>query len=126
MFSRSNPYRSKIIRGAFIIGAASVGIAVVASDIWKKKDKRLHKKVVIVGGGTAGVDVAAQLVNHGMEVTIIEPSRVHYYQAMWTLVAMISIHRFKYIFICMHICIFTHTTYIYTHLFYICKGEISK
>lgn len=88
MFSRSNPYRSKIIGGALIIGAASVGIGIVASDLWKKKDNRLHKKVVIVGGGTAGVNVAAQLVSHGMKVTIIEPSRVHYYQAMWTLVAM--------------------------------------
>jgi sulfide:quinone oxidoreductase len=44
-------------------------------------------KVVIIGGGTAGVSVAARLANAGeREVALIEPSDVHYYQPLWTLV----------------------------------------
>src|SRR5512140_2316741 len=45
-------------------------------------------KVVIVGGGTAGISVAARLCNAMPEpdVAIIEPSETHYYQPLWTLV----------------------------------------
>lgn len=48
---------------------------------------RRHK-VVIVGGGNAGISVAARLCSHlqNGEVAIIEPSNTHYYQPMWTLV----------------------------------------
>ena len=47
-----------------------------------------HHQVVIVGGGTAGITVAAQLCNRpdAPEVAIIEPSTKHYYQPIWTLV----------------------------------------
>lgn len=44
----------------------------------------MSKKVVIVGGGTAGISVAARLKN--FDVTICEPSEKHYYQPLWTLV----------------------------------------
>lgn len=44
----------------------------------------MSKKIVIVGGGTAGLSVAARL--KGFDVTIIEPSEKHYYQPLWTLV----------------------------------------
>ncbi len=45
-------------------------------------------KVVIVGGGTAGLTVAAQLLNEDkdLDVVIIEPSDKHYYQPLWTLI----------------------------------------
>lgn len=45
-------------------------------------------KIVIVGGGSAGITVAAQLLKSGkaLDVTIIEPSKKHYYQPLWTLV----------------------------------------
>lgn len=45
-------------------------------------------KVLIVGGGNAGISVAARLVSAlgGDEVAIIEPSETHYYQPIWTLV----------------------------------------
>lgn len=47
-------------------------------------------KVVIVGGGTAGISVAARLVraNHSLknEIVIIDPANKHYYQPIWTLV----------------------------------------
>jgi sulfide:quinone oxidoreductase len=47
-----------------------------------------HYRLVIVGGGTAGITVAARLVRalKQPEIAIIEPSPVHYYQPLWTLV----------------------------------------
>lgn len=45
--------------------------------------------VVIVGGGTAGITVAAQLQQAERapeSIAIIEPSDTHYYQPIWTLV----------------------------------------
>ncbi|MBN1206899.1 MAG: NAD(P)/FAD-dependent oxidoreductase [Myxococcaceae bacterium] len=44
-------------------------------------------RVVIIGGGTAGITVAARLRRLGVkEVAIIEPSHKHYYRPLWTLV----------------------------------------
>jgi sulfide:quinone oxidoreductase len=47
-----------------------------------------HYQVVVVGGGTAGLTVAAQLRNkaNAPEVAIIDPAEKHYYQPLWTLV----------------------------------------
>lgn len=49
----------------------------------------IHYQVVIVGGGTAGITVAAQLTRgwfNRRDVAVIEPSDKHYYQPLWTLV----------------------------------------
>lgn len=49
----------------------------------------IHHQVVIVGGGTAGITVAAQLTRgwfNRRDVAVIEPSDKHYYQPLWTLV----------------------------------------
>ena len=48
-----------------------------------------HPRVVIVGGGTAGITVAARLTRRlpGLDVAVVEPSTYHYYQPLWTLVA---------------------------------------
>ncbi len=44
-------------------------------------------RVAIIGGGTAGIDVAARLKRKGVDsLTIIEPAKTHYYQPLWTLV----------------------------------------
>lgn len=51
--------------------------------------KPIHHSVVIVGGGTAGITVAAQLTRSWFrrrDVAVIEPSDKHYYQPLWTLV----------------------------------------
>lgn len=45
-----------------------------------------HHQILIVGGGSAGITVAAQLKKKlsDHDIAIIEPSEVHYYQPMWT------------------------------------------
>jgi sulfide:quinone oxidoreductase len=47
-----------------------------------------HYQVLILGGGTAGITVAAQLRRKlkAYDVAIVEPSTKHYYQPLWTLV----------------------------------------
>ena len=48
----------------------------------------VHHQVLIVGGGAAGITVAAQLkrARQSLDVAILEPSADHYYQPGWTLV----------------------------------------
>lgn len=47
-----------------------------------------HHEILIIGGGTGGITVAAQLLARpdAPTVTIIEPAETHYYQPIWTLV----------------------------------------
>lgn len=48
----------------------------------------LKHQVLILGGGTAGITVAAQLhrKDKNLDIAILEPSEKHYYQPAWTLV----------------------------------------
>ncbi|MEB3293629.1 MAG: FAD/NAD(P)-binding oxidoreductase [Synechococcales bacterium] len=52
------------------------------------KAQATHHQIVIVGGGAAGITVAAQLRrrDRDLDIAIIEPSAQHYYQPAWTLV----------------------------------------
>jgi sulfide:quinone oxidoreductase len=46
-----------------------------------------HHRVVIIGGGSAGITVAARLRRAGIDdIAVVEPSDVHYYQPLFTLV----------------------------------------
>ncbi|MGI9621904.1 MAG: FAD-dependent oxidoreductase [Acidimicrobiales bacterium] len=45
-----------------------------------------HHKVLIVGGGTAGITTAARLLRKIDSVAVMDPSDDHYYQPLWTLV----------------------------------------
>lgn len=50
--------------------------------------KNENSKIVIVGGGNAGISVASQILraNTKVQITIIDPNQKHYYQPAWTLV----------------------------------------
>lgn len=47
-----------------------------------------RKRILIIGGGTAGITAAAQLKRSGrdLDIRIISPEDIHYYQPLWTLV----------------------------------------
>ena len=48
----------------------------------------MHHPVLIVGGGSAGITVAARLrrASRALDVAVLEPEPAHYYQPLWTLV----------------------------------------
>ena len=48
----------------------------------------VNHAVVIVGGGASGITVAAELKRHdpGLDIAIVEPSELHWYQPGWTLI----------------------------------------
>lgn len=47
-----------------------------------------HHRVVVIGAGNGGVSVAARLRRKlkGLDVAVLDPSKKHYYQPLWTLV----------------------------------------
>ncbi len=47
-----------------------------------------HYQILIIGGGTAGITIAAQLKRKdaSLQIGLIEPAEKHYYQPAWTLV----------------------------------------
>ncbi|KAF9959141.1 hypothetical protein BGZ72_010270 [Mortierella alpina] len=65
-------------------------LAQVANAIPKAQDspKATSYKVLVVGGGTAGLSVASSLSETlgNKAVAVVEPSDVHYYQPLWTFV----------------------------------------
>jgi len=48
---------------------------------------KTHFEVLIIGGGTGGIMVAAQLLKKikSLSIGLIEPADTHYYQPAWTL-----------------------------------------
>lgn len=52
------------------------------------KTESVHHKILVVGGGSAGIAVTASLLkrNPGIDIAVIEPRDDHYYQPGWTLV----------------------------------------
>ena len=48
----------------------------------------VNHQIVIIGGGNAGISVAAKLLlrNKQLDIAIIDPASKHYYQPAWTLV----------------------------------------
>ncbi|CAM4008182.1 NAD(P)/FAD-dependent oxidoreductase [Corallococcus exiguus] len=58
-----------------------------ASPSRKPSSVSEHHRVLIIGGGTAGITVAARLRRKGVQgVAVLEPSAQHFYQPLWTLV----------------------------------------
>jgi sulfide:quinone oxidoreductase len=68
-----------------VIGRSFFGIAEAEEN---PAIKQAHHKILIVGGGSGGIAVAAQLKKKlsSPDIAIVEPSDKHYYQPLWTLV----------------------------------------
>ncbi|AFY85365.1 NAD(P)/FAD-dependent oxidoreductase [Oscillatoria acuminata] len=49
--------------------------------------KTIHHQILAIGGGSAGISTSSQLLakNPALDIAIIEPSDIHYYQPGWTL-----------------------------------------
>jgi sulfide:quinone oxidoreductase len=55
---------------------------------------RTHHRILILGGGTAGIITASLLRRAGQtDVAIVEPSERHFYQPLWTLVGAGAVDR---------------------------------
>jgi eukaryotic sulfide quinone oxidoreductase len=75
--------KSFVVRAFVISGSALLASKSTVAQAEEKKDP----KIVIIGGGFAGIGVAAMLKQEGMKnITIIEPSDNFYYAPLWTLV----------------------------------------
>lgn len=72
----------KIMAAAGLATAAGTGTAAAATSSAKGK-------IVVVGGGAAGISTAAKLLRRleNPDITIIDPSDLHYYQPGFTLIA---------------------------------------
>ena len=55
---------------------------------------KTHHQILVIGGGTAGIMTAAQLLKNdpSLDVGIVEPADTHYYQPAWTLVGAGTYH----------------------------------
>ncbi|KAK3825734.1 MAG: sulfide:quinone oxidoreductase [Benniella sp.] len=78
MGARSSAFQSRRFL-AQAVGATSKG---------QEQTKPSSYKVVVVGGGSAGLSVASTLSENlgNKAVAVIDPSDVHYYQPLWTFV----------------------------------------
>ncbi len=80
-------------RDAIKLGAALSALMVLnpttASAVSEAKASSAKGKIVIVGGGAAGITMAAQLTKalSSPDITIIEPNEMHHYQPGYTLIA---------------------------------------
>lgn len=80
-----------ISRRKFIVaGALGLGGIVVTERAWDYfSESKVKAKIVIVGGGAAGITMAAYLTDklRHDDITIIEPNEIHHYQPGYTMVA---------------------------------------
>lgn len=80
-----------ITRRKFITaGAAGLGGLIAINRTWDfLSESKVRAKIVIVGGGAAGITMAAYLTDmlRHDDITIIEPNEIHHYQPGYTMVA---------------------------------------
>ncbi len=81
----------KLSRRGFLAGASAVAAAYGIFRVarFQLPSSNARARVAIIGGGSAGLNVAARL-NRALakpDITLIDPSDVHYYQPGFTLIA---------------------------------------
>lgn len=82
---------TRITRRRFLLaaGAGGIGLAAfgVSRTVGSKSDAK--GKIVVVGGGAAGIDIAARLKRRltRPDITLIDPAEIHYYQPGFTMLA---------------------------------------
>lgn len=88
---KSNIKEMTISRRKFLtVGAAGIGGIVVAERAYDFfSESKVKAKIVIVGGGVAGITMAAYLSDKLRydDIVIVEPSEIHHYQPGYTLIA---------------------------------------
>ena len=89
--STINDKRKSYSRRKFLkIGLAGLaGAVVLERSVHYFNQSGAKAKIVIVGGGAAGITMAAYLSHmiRNYDITIIEPNEKHYYQPGFTLIA---------------------------------------
>ncbi len=75
-------------RRAFLAGVGGMGIAAVAPKEGRAAPVETKARVVVAGGGAAGLATAARLSRRleGAEIIVVEPRSNHFYQPGFTLV----------------------------------------
>lgn len=70
-----------------IMAAAGAFLAVGTDKAYAAKSS-VRAKIVIVGGGAAGISMAARLLRklQNPDITVIDPSELHFYQPGFTLI----------------------------------------
>ncbi len=82
----TNFTRRRFLQSATLAGA---GFAAYGAYSWTRPSSTAKGKIVIVGGGAAGLNIAARL-NRALaqpDITVIDPAAVHFYQPGFTLMA---------------------------------------
>ncbi|SPC60836.1 related to sulfide:quinone oxidoreductase, mitochondrial precursor [Ustilago sp. UG-2017b] len=81
---------AKVSRSRFTAGAVRTLATVSDSSVQHGASGSSSHKVVVIGGGSAGMAVSHQLIRSGAfardDIAIVDPSEWHHYQPGWTLV----------------------------------------
>ncbi|KAJ1034413.1 hypothetical protein NDA18_001274 [Ustilago nuda] len=81
---------AKVSRSRFTAGAVRTLATVSDSPVQHGASGSSSHKVVVIGGGSAGMAVSHQLIRSGAfardDIAIVDPSEWHHYQPGWTLV----------------------------------------